>query len=174
MFGLNWSAPQAAVLRRFEGTRPGLVEDRAVVFPLASIAERLVAEEAFCPTALKSSPERMHDEVGFTFGPQGLATIHVRFGYPFEAIGLKPENLSEQAMVSFARAEFTVLLHEFATRYGAPGTVTEMPARTGHLHCVGMAVFMAEDVVIRLRFGHDGGALAGELTYLPPAPSGGF
>ena len=168
MFGLAWSAPPAAVLRRFEGLSPAATEDHLLVYRLDSIAERLREEGAFCPAALLSGPDR-HDEVVFRFGPAGLAHISVRFGYPFETIGYKPENLSDSAMALLARGEHALLLQDLAARYGAPAANLDQPARNGKLHLVSSALFCGTDgTVLCVCFGHDGGALAGCLSYRPP------
>lgn len=169
MFGLSWGSDQAAARARFDGIAPIEQTPHALVYRLGSVAERLWQEDAFCPTAICSAPEREGDEVVLNFLDGRLAAGFVRFGYGFEMIGQSSETLSDMAMAAFARTELQQLVLEISGRYGPPVLFTEAPMRTGKWQPVGAAMFdTGGGGLVHLLFGHDHGALAGELRYQGP------
>lgn len=157
---------------RFSGLTPALDAQHALAYPLATIAERIWAQGAFCPTVLLAGAERLGDEVTFDFANDRLHAILIRFGYAFDEIGQDPDTLSEQAMSAHASAEFHKLVLELSTRYGAPAYLSERPGRAGVLHAHGTAFFGPSDgTVAQLVFGHDGGSsLVGEIRSRAYAP----
>ena len=170
MFGLPWGADKTTVKARFEGAPPGEETPHALVYPLGAVADRLWKEGGFCPTAVCSGPGRTGDQVIFNFREDQLLATFVSFGYSFEMLGLKPETLGEQAMMSFARTELHQMIFEMSARYGAPEMFSETPMRSGSLAVAGTALFKGENgTMVHLVFGHDGGDLAGELKYQAPA-----
>ena len=169
MFGCAWGDDRAKVMARFSGVAAVEEPDR-VIYPWSAISAQLVAQDGFVPTGLQGSDDRTQDELVFIFAGDGLAAINLNFGYGFERLGQDPDRLSDQAMAILARAEFAGLLHEMGARYGAPQILQEHPMRQGPLQAVGAAHYMRSDnTAIRLMFGHDGGALVGQMRYLAPA-----
>lgn len=166
-FGLTWGAGRAAVRSRFSTLRPIADAEHALVYYLSSITDLIWAQGAFCPNVLTRDPDRPEDEVVFDFKNDRLGSVFVRFGYGFQHIGQDPDTLSEQAMSSFARAEFHDLVGELSARYGPPRSLSETQNRSKSLHVQGVALFATEDAgVVQLHFGHDGGgSLVGELKY---------
>ncbi len=172
MFGLSWGADQASVKARFEGIAPSEEREHVLIYPLGAVAEKLWNEGAFCPTAICSGPGRANDTVVLNFQNGQLAAGFVSFGYAYEMIGLKSENLSEQAMTAFARTELQQLIHELSARYGAPQLFTESNMRSGTMNPVGAALFHSpQSGSVHLMFGHDGAGFTGELRYQSPAGS---
>lgn len=171
-FGLLWGARQADVRSRFSSIKPTMSAQHALVYRLASVAEMIWAQGAFCPSVLTCDPERIGDELVFDFADDQLTAVVAQFGYGFQRIGQDPDTLSEHAMSSFARAEMHKLISVLATRYGLPVVLSENPNRSAVLHVQGTALFIGEaGSVIQLVFGHDGGTcLAGELRYRAPCP----
>lgn len=176
MLGLAWGTGQAEVRRHLAPLTPVEADPTTLIFPLAPVAERLVSAGAFCPTALNTGSERGGDMLILSFIEDALVAGLVRFGYAFETIGQASDTLSEMAMAAFARAELQLLVLEMAGRYGAPVLFTEAFMRREKWHPVGAALFEAEDgALVQVLFGHDGGALTGEIRHQGPvAGRGGF
>lgn len=172
VLGIPWGADADAVRARFPGLAPCAVDPAAIAYRFSSIAGRLSQEGAFCLTALMAEPGGTDDELIFRLPKGRLAAVRGRFGYTFATLGQDVDRLSELAMDAFARAEFQQMIFELTTRYGPPAWLAEAPLRRGQLHAHGTAAFTAPDgTVLHLLFGHDGGGLAGEMRYLPPAAS---
>lgn len=173
MFGLQWAHSRATVRARFDGMDPSADTENALIWPTDVLSDRLFTEDAFLPTAMSTGPgpsgKKGHEAV-FNFIDDKLVAICIGFGFPFEMIGQNPDTLGDQAMAAFARAEMALLLHEMAARYGLPGLITEGHMRQGRTHLVMAAHYVLDDgTPISVSFGHDGGALVGELRYLSPA-----
>lgn len=166
-FSLAWFATRESVKNRFSGLPPGREIENVIGYPLGSIAERIWMQGGFCPAVLLAGPERIDDEVIFDFQNDKLSAVCIRFGYAFDVLGHDPDTLSEQAMSSYASAEFHKLVLEFAVRYGAPSHLSERVNRVKGLHGQGMALFGPKDgSIVQIIFGHDAGAaLVGEIRY---------
>lgn len=169
-FGLSWGASCADVRSRFLDIRPVSLTGQALAFRLEPVVEKLRAGGGFCPDALISGSDRADDEVVFAFSDDRLQMVRLCFGYGFGEIGQDPDSLSEQAMSAFARAEMHKVVFEFASRYGPPALLSEIPNRHGRMHVQGTAMFTMDDAgQIQLLFGHDGGSfLVGEVRYRMP------
>lgn len=169
MLGLSWGAGPDQVAARFAGLEPLEREAHVLSYRMGAVAGLLFDEGSFCPTALAVERDEETDRMVFSFIDGGLAGIFASFGYSFELIGLRSDTLGEQAMAAFARAELQQLVLEMSGKYGAPVQVTTVNMRSGKLHPVGSVMFDAgADGLIQILFGHDGGALAGEIRYQPP------
>lgn len=169
MLGLSWGAGPDQVAERFAGLTPLERETHVISYRMGAVAGLLFDEGSFCPTAMAVERDDENDRIVFNFIDGGLAAIFASFGYSFEMIGLRSETLGEQAMAAFARAELQQLVLEMSGKYGAPVQITTATMRSGKLHPVGAVLFDAgTDGLIQVLFGHDGGALAGEIRYQPP------
>ena len=170
-FGLSWGVSRADVARRFSGINPKAEAGTILTFHTDSILEIVQASGGLFPSALVSGTGRGEDEVIFVFSGDRLQSVTVCFSYGFAEIGQDPDALSDQAMSAFARAELHRSGFDFASRYGAPALLSEVPNRHGRMHVQGTALFTAADSgQIQLLFGHDGGSnLVGEVRYREPA-----
>ena len=166
LFGLVWGASRSEVRSRFQDTRPVADEERALVYRLASLVCTVSTAGGLFPSAMLSGSDRPGDEAVFGFSRDRLVSVQLGFSYGFGEIGQDPDALSEQAMSAFARAEMHRAVFEFASRYGPPALLSEVPNRRGRLHVQGTALFGTEVGPVQLVFGHDGGSfLAGEVRY---------
>lgn len=165
MLGLSWGADPDLVRARLAGLTPD-VSGKALVWPITAVTDRLAAEEVMVPDALAAS-DRDGDTLRCRFDATGLAGIEADFGYRFEAIGQNPDALSDQAMAAIARSEWSRLMHQLATRYGAPSVLGDTQARAGAHHIVAWALIVDQSTAIRISFGHDVRGLAGQISYLP-------
>lgn len=169
MLGLSWGAGPDAVRGRLAGLTPD-VSGNAMIWPLTAVTDRLAAEETAVPEAIAAS-DRDGDALRCRFKAKRLVGIEADFGYRFEAIGQNPDTLSDQAMAAIARSEWSKLLHQMSTRYGAPATLADTQARAGTFQIVGWALIVGQGTAIRVSFGHDVRGLAGEISYLPQVSS---
>lgn len=173
MFGLSWGYDRAEVRGHFAPLTPVDEDPATLIFPLAPLVERTLSAGAFCPTALLNGSEREAGFLTLSFIEDALVAGLVRFGYAFETIGQASETLSEMAMAAFARAELQRLVLEMAGRYSAPVLFTEASMRKEKWYPVGSALFEAEDgALVQVIYGHDGGALTGEIRYQGPIAGG--
>lgn len=172
MFGLDWGADQARALARFEGLSPVLRSETELEWLLFDLATRLRRENAFCPSALRSAEDRDQDRVTLSFQDGGVVSVHLSFGYGFDAIGQDPDRLSELAMAAYARAEWASLVTDMACRYGAPRHAVDGLSRSGTWQLVGSAMYIRPDgAPLSLSFGHDAIGLVGRLRCLAPSSS---
>lgn len=172
MLGLKWGNDQDRVRSRFTGITPLSQNEHEVEWRLFDIATRLVSEQAFLPTMMDSAPDRDGDRVSMIFVGGAFVSMRITYGYGFDGIGQDPDTLSNQAMAAFARAEWADLLRQMASRYGAPSTYLEGPARMGTWYLIGCALYVRPDgSPVSLRFGHDALGLVGDLTANAPSVS---
>ena len=139
-------------------------------FHLNPIADIVLSDGGFYPTVLMSGADHLDDKIVFAFPDGRLQSVSVGFSYGFAEIGRDPDALSDQAMSLIARAEMHRTVFEFASRYGPPAYLSEVPNRYGKTHVQGTGLFALDDAgQLQLLFGHDGSSLlVGEVRYRMP------
>lgn len=169
LLGLCWGDAPDQVKLRLDGHAPLHETPRQAVFALDGIVRRLTDMDAFCPSAVATEPDRPGSDLILDFADGALVAGTVRFGYSFEAIGQVSDTLGEQAMAAFARAELHQLILEMSGRHGAPLSFNLSYMRIAKRYPVGAALFNdGTGGLVQVLFGHDGGALFGELRYRGP------
>lgn len=167
VFALPWGATAAMVRTRFEGLAPLDATPNGLSWALESVAARLYAENAFCPSLFAGcGPDHT---VSFVLQDDQLLAIDVTFGNTFEALGHDPDTLSDMAMAAVCRVEVHDLLQQLTAKYGAPVQFADQPSRRGKMQGVCSALFVAADATtLGLWVGHDHAGLVGKLSYLCP------